>query len=493
MPSPLAIPYLHSFDLDILISRMPHSHPFTSQLFEDSRVVEAATSNDSLGRAKGREIADIPMCVNCVVSCENDDEDSLQKKALKRVGKADGGLSQNRWKATGQITRVPVVRHKNKNHQLGGGDGSRDTPPSSLPVPVASASTSTSISTGETIAKLHYRRSQDPRYAELECLVPLDSAIYVSILDPLNTPAFKPSPTKPIPAWMQWLPDQRGQNRIRESRPHSMLDVHFPPPSRFARRSPPTPQTHEQQQTDMVCPRGRPQTHEQKEMVYHREPCGRPPIPPRSQSQSPALPPVSPLPQSPPHRSLQRHKSHEYTNSDFIEDFDDENNSTRSSSPDSYHPTSASPPPYKRPSVVTDEPLKRPSSRLAPSHTHTGMHLYRQPEVDEEEYTAEPIASEGKGKSVAWHKTVAGDESDEICYESALPVGVRESPPKRCASPLADQFIAAWHRVVKPRTPPAQSKEFLDLYRSDKATQASLAMPGRRRDREIGKGCKKEK
>lgn len=33
--------------------------------------------------------------------------------------------------------------------------------------------------------------------------MPLDSTIYVSMADPVGQPAFRPSPTKPIPAWMQ--------------------------------------------------------------------------------------------------------------------------------------------------------------------------------------------------------------------------------------------------------------------------------------------------
>lgn len=55
------------------------------------------------GRGRGREILEIPMCVNCVVACENDDEDKLVEKALTRIDLADGGMSRLRWKATRKI------------------------------------------------------------------------------------------------------------------------------------------------------------------------------------------------------------------------------------------------------------------------------------------------------------------------------------------------------------------------------------------------------
>lgn len=51
------------------------------------------------GRGRGREILEIPMCANCVVECENDEEDKLVEKALTRIDLADGGMSRSRWNA----------------------------------------------------------------------------------------------------------------------------------------------------------------------------------------------------------------------------------------------------------------------------------------------------------------------------------------------------------------------------------------------------------
>jgi hypothetical protein len=234
-----------------------------------------------------------------------------------------------------------------------------------------------------------------------------------------------------------------------------------------------------------------------------RESQGRPLIPLNTRSPAAAS---SPPPQPPLQRNLQRPKPRQYRSSDYVDnifnvvgDAGSDDGTNRSYSPDSHYATSGTPSPYKRPSAVTDEPLRRPSSRLVMSQKHAGKNLYRQPEVEEDEHGICPPISEGKGKSVAWHRTVVGGSNDVasgIRYEPPLTVRVRENSPKRRDSPLADESVGAWHRISKPRTPPAQSREFIDLYKSDKAartTQASFAMPGRGRGREIGRGCKKEK
>ncbi|KAJ8111329.1 hypothetical protein ONZ43_g5647 [Nemania bipapillata] len=183
--------------------------------------------------------------------CENNDKDTLLKKAVSRIDSTDGGLSRQRWMALKNIFTAPT-----RQTQLGG-DSSMDMPasPASPDIPIPTPIPLTTIkkededgdkagaegrdeNETQTIAKLHYRRSKDPKFAELECVVPLDSAIYVSILDPMNSPAFRPCPAKPLPEWMQLLP---GRNCRDEERPRSILDAHFPPAAAFLRRetSPP--------------------------------------------------------------------------------------------------------------------------------------------------------------------------------------------------------------------------------------------------------------
>lgn len=56
------------------------------------------------------------------------------------------------------------------------------------------------------------------------------SPIYVSMHNPLGGPAFRRSPAKPIPSWMQYLPSQRQPKPIEtEARAASILDDHFSP------------------------------------------------------------------------------------------------------------------------------------------------------------------------------------------------------------------------------------------------------------------------
>ncbi|KXJ94771.1 hypothetical protein Micbo1qcDRAFT_173542 [Microdochium bolleyi] len=51
------------------------------------------------GTIKGREITVIPMCANCLVDCDGDgvEHPHVLQKALRRVDRADGGLSRLRW------------------------------------------------------------------------------------------------------------------------------------------------------------------------------------------------------------------------------------------------------------------------------------------------------------------------------------------------------------------------------------------------------------
>lgn len=140
----------------------------------------------SLGRMKGREVDNIPLCAKCVeeISKEKLDEEHLIPMALGRVDRFDGGLSRRRWEARREAeppaTAVP-------SHPL------EETPEDA-------------------------RRPPSP--------------IYVCVHDPIGAPAFKASPTKPIPKWMQYLPNQRRPPQEQPARrPRSILDPHFSPDS----------------------------------------------------------------------------------------------------------------------------------------------------------------------------------------------------------------------------------------------------------------------
>ncbi|KAI0166248.1 hypothetical protein GGR57DRAFT_17767 [Xylariaceae sp. FL1272] len=355
--------------------------------------------------SKGKQLTEIPMCVSCVMSCENDNKETLLKKAMGRIDKVDGGLSRRRFKARGQVTRIST-----QQDQISG-DGPGDR-----------------VDSG-TIANLHVRRSTTPGFVELDCVVPLDSTIYVSISDPLNTPSFKPSPTKPIPQWMQWLPGHHSQV---EQRPHSILDNHFKPPNSISVQSP-SSTTQRTSSPPMTCPSSHP-----------------------GSIVTTTLPPT-------------HHKS-----SDNLAARPREDSGKRPQEP---QPVVSMPSPtYRQVSIVADEPLQRPSSRLQ-NHYRSHTQYYTHPHTHHEiPRVSSPLATpspQEKGKSVAWAEGVAGGSSDEPRIYS-------KNKPQRTTSPIA----AASLKVKKPRTPPAQSNEFIDLYRPSQA-YPSLAVPGRRQDRDI--------
>ncbi|KAF6838068.1 mediator of rna polymerase ii transcription [Colletotrichum plurivorum] len=152
-----------------------------SELFEERR------GERGHHRTKAREVEVIPVCSACSIGLEGED---VTQKSLDRVERSDGGLSRARWDMregrVGQLRRAPAsIRSVSRESfsLLRGGDGPQD--------------------------------------GDEDRPVPLDSTIYVSMADPIGQPAFRPSPTKPIPAWMQ--PHRQDElsagNSRQESRP----------------------------------------------------------------------------------------------------------------------------------------------------------------------------------------------------------------------------------------------------------------------------------
>lgn len=139
------------------------------------------------------------------------------QKALRRIDKTDGGLSRKRWEAMESgIGRTGQNRTRRMTGTISRVPGDTGNP------------------TRSCISRLPADGVQEePGDGEDNfCVVPLDSAIYVSIHDPLGLPTFRPSPAKPIPQWMQppWmqmLPSQHQPSRAVEPRPRSILNQHF--------------------------------------------------------------------------------------------------------------------------------------------------------------------------------------------------------------------------------------------------------------------------
>ncbi|KAK6081614.1 hypothetical protein SCUP515_02861 [Seiridium cupressi] len=276
------------------------------------------------------------------------------------------------------------------------------------------------------------------------CVIPLDSTIYVNISDPVSLPAFKPSSTKPIPRWMQppWmntLPNQHQPSRAVNPRPRSILDNYF---------------------SDVVS-----ESAEDASLSCPTTIC-----PTAMQTPTQVLPPHE-------HRMVGRaeeHTTHQSASNDLGN--------------------------FKHPPVVvargraisfvTSEPLKRPSSRLisqnlADISSPTPDDIARSKPASP--YPAPPRSTSGVHLNPSRPRSAA-QISDTLKDIQKTP---RLSPQKRHSSPVSD--IMTQIKSKMRRTPPPQSKEYLDLYRpahaSSKAANTattSIAVAGRARVRRIG-------
>ncbi|KAI1096370.1 hypothetical protein F5B19DRAFT_436149 [Rostrohypoxylon terebratum] len=257
-----------------------------------------------------------------------------------------------------------------------------------------------------------------------ECTVPLDSTIYVSIRDPIGEPAFKPSPTKPIPRWMQWLPSQRNKHQQDEPQPHSLLDEYFPPNTI-------TEANESISKSDSICP-----------------------TTPKQESTDLADP-------SPPPNDRRPPQSLEYDNIP--------SSSIRS---------------VKGPSFIKDEPLMRPSSRMTHSTSHSTSNSSKSAKGDPftppnppdtlPPCTHSPFVPR-KPSPLATHKEVPEDGEIGKSWKAKL----RRSP-----SPISEHVTDHFRRLVR-RTPPAQSREFINLYRPLQPPNPGVAVPGRNLDRDV--------
>ncbi|KAI1290676.1 hypothetical protein F5Y03DRAFT_401105 [Xylaria venustula] len=252
----------------------------------------------------GREVLRIPLCADCAVACERRIELELELGdtgvlLLESLGSIDGiGIGLVRQKREyeceqsereSDITdrcqnKVPRATNSTTSTMstrtgrslLLGGDSCMDmipSPPPEIPSPPISSRHLAPASASSPTA-LHYRRSRNPRFAHLECIVPFDAALYVSICDPFNnsatahTPTFRARAARSLPAWMRLLPgriqrdgniglgrghverghveaingeeDEEGEEEEVEGEegwpPRSVLDVHFPPAAMFTQR-----------------------------------------------------------------------------------------------------------------------------------------------------------------------------------------------------------------------------------------------------------------
>ncbi|KAK8873262.1 hypothetical protein PGQ11_003776 [Apiospora arundinis] len=408
---------------------------------------------------------DVPLCANCVVEVEMDslDRKTVVQKALRRTDKIDGGLNRKRWErkegalsrsATGQIRRVP-----SKMSRVAEEPASIRTRPRSKRIIAADGAGS-----GESAGS-----------DQGDCVVPLDSTIYISILDPMGEPAFKPSPTKPIPKWMQRSSTQQHMQRQAEPRPVSILDDHF------------------------------------QDVVSTSAKAATPPEPPKTVCPTTPSPPpprlrTSPRRSNPWHTRISGNKARDQVKGDTPQ-------------------TSLTIPTHKT-SFVTSPPLKRPSSRVTTQTVseESPYTYYSQKQTAEYEYPDLYLPSQvrrvrggtshiDKGPTTAANYQVPspqtvtppprrahtsssepdmgngnddkGGSSPRSGSRSRTPIG---NLLNRSSSPLTESIISGLQRIVaRSRTPPPQSKEYLTLYRPTTATVSSSRSPRgtRARDRDV--------
>ncbi|KAK1691312.1 hypothetical protein BDP55DRAFT_646649 [Colletotrichum godetiae] len=159
------------------------------------------------GKGNMKEVEAVPLCASCCVGTEGED---VVQKGLRRVERVDGGLGRARWGAgegrAGQLRRVPAVScvRMMRVSKLTSRQSIRSLSPDSS----------------------SFRRIGDGSHDESRGYLatpPAESTIYVSINDPIGQPAFKPSPTKPIPVWMQPF---RGIDQVAREEPRGFLASH---------------------------------------------------------------------------------------------------------------------------------------------------------------------------------------------------------------------------------------------------------------------------
>ncbi|KAI1769008.1 hypothetical protein GGR53DRAFT_529722 [Hypoxylon sp. FL1150] len=428
-------------------SRLVVAGPKLAELFDDNddgdRVAASTSARGNreegvvgLGLGPGKEIAEIPTCANCVVrsGVDSGNQQNVVQNVLRRVDRIDGGMARQRWeRGNGQVSRQAVGEIKRVPSRRNSAAIQAPTPPNRAPwlSQVRARTSHTSRLAGDGAMSGSDDESKG-------CVVPLDSTIYVSIHDPINEPAFKPSPTKPIPKWMQWLPSQRNRRHQNEVQPRSILDEHFPP------RPGPSSKTELPSEPKTVCPTTPPG-------VKHR--------PAHSQ-----LPDYLSVP-------------------------------TAAGPNDAVDSTIKA---LKGPSFVLDEPLKRPSSRVAASAPSSSSPTRAA--------KAEPTLPPPPRPSLPLPESLSPGSRSPFAPRNPSPLGGHEEKAesseskdaswnvrlRRPSSPLTEQVVAHFQRYIR-RTPPAQSREFLNLYKpAAERTRAgpgpSVAVSGREGDRVVGGG-----
>ncbi|KAI0548128.1 hypothetical protein F4679DRAFT_597027 [Xylaria curta] len=430
---------------------------------------EDDVTNACTKESKGREMAKIPLCIYCY-------RDTALEKAFDLYPESKA--------TTGSQTQL-------------GGDSSMDIPPSSpvsaLDEEAKSIGVIDSILPGETIAKLHIRRwRQDPRFAELEGVVPLDSAVQISITDSdhpfpfhnthTHTHTSTPQHPPPYPArrplpWLRSRNQAGEEGKTEQERPASVLDAHFLSPCCIKRTGTGWSHIGDEILTDYepeadIVLGVNVHVHRLTSSDFRVPAKGLEFSPePVADIERPALEeefrlPPPPLERVPDEASLAEEENNDSSTTDTLD---------------------------------------------ANANTKAGP-----PNHDTEKKSSE--GGKGKGKSVVWDATVARGETEsdspsnntnlesesERSHESELddaedyyyppPPSSKPLPPPPQQGDPRKKRGSLLTSPPPPPTPTQQSEEYLESYttaadkKKDETRLASLAMPGRWRGRRIGRG-----
>ncbi|KAM7186908.1 hypothetical protein V8F20_011189 [Naviculisporaceae sp. PSN 640] len=154
------------------------------------------------GTKKGREIDQVPLCANCMADVDANqlDERSVVQKGLRRMDQTDSGMSRRRWEGT-RLGKEKAI-------------GSKEAAPGQQrcgPQNRIQHDTQTGSIYGNGADSRSVTESDVPQQ-HVGCSTRVEpSTVYVSMFDPIGRPAFRPSPTKPIPQWMNMTPNIAGE------------------------------------------------------------------------------------------------------------------------------------------------------------------------------------------------------------------------------------------------------------------------------------------
>lgn len=162
---------------------------------ERDRERQRETERKMLGRKRGREIDQVPLCKACLVEVEGkegledgnkdgekrDLEKVLVRQGLERIDKVDGGLTRQRWEMREGEKEKEKEREKEKELIGDGGKGGL--------LPLRRGAVDERFKTRDEMASSS--GSDEPE------------TIYVNIFDPVGRESFRPTLMKSIPEWMR--------------------------------------------------------------------------------------------------------------------------------------------------------------------------------------------------------------------------------------------------------------------------------------------------